>query len=284
MLYFPLLRPTSAEHKKNLAKAAGKRYYLRHKSECAQRNLAWALRNPERVRAIRKKALQKRYVKHRAKILAQQQEYRKQNQSKIVAWRQANKQYWQEWARKNRVRIQAKARIWRAKNAGRIRAMARSRYRLQDGAKKARERRQRSVIITLKSRLRCRINVALRNCRKGLRKCDTTLSLLGCSYDELKQYCESLFTKGMTWDAVFDGRIHLDHVKPCASFDLTNVEEQNQCFHFSNLRPMWARDNLIKGARLPNGAVSQNVSEFRVACSQPRHTSRDLRATRTSEI
>ncbi len=45
------------------------------------------------------------------------------------------------------------------------------------------------------------------------------------------------------------GERHIDHIKPCAEFDLNNPEEQKKCFHFSNLQPLWAEENISKGAK-----------------------------------
>ena len=41
---------------------------------------------------------------------------------------------------------------------------------------------------------------------------------------------------------------HVDHIKPCSSFNLEDPEEQKKCFHYKNLQPLWAKDNLAKGA------------------------------------
>ena len=48
----------------------------------------------------------------------------------------------------------------------------------------------------------------------------------------------------MSWENM--GEWHLDHIRPCASFDLTDPDQQRQCFHYSNLQPLWASDNLSK--------------------------------------
>ena len=72
-------------------------------------------------------------------------------------------------------------------------------------------------------------------------------SLVGCSLDDLRVHIEKQFSEGMTWKN--KGKWHIDHIRPCASFDLTDPEQQKQCFHFSNLQPLWARDNLRKAAR-----------------------------------
>jgi len=69
---------------------------------------------------------------------------------------------------------------------------------------------------------------------------------------ELMDYLEKMFTDGMTWDNY--GQWHLDHIRPCASFDLSDVEQRKACFHFTNLQPLWAKDNLIKGTQWSNCA------------------------------
>jgi len=52
----------------------------------------------------------------------------------------------------------------------------------------------------------------------------------------------------MTWSNYGKGW-HIDHIKPCASFDLSNPEQQKICFHYTNLQPLWAIDNIKKGAK-----------------------------------
>lgn len=79
-------------------------------------------------------------------------------------------------------------------------------------------------------------------------KQSSALTLLGCTIDELKSYLERRFTKGMTWKNY--GKWHIDHIKPCCSFDLTNFEQQKLCFHYSNLQPLWAKDNIRKNGKV----------------------------------
>ena len=61
----------------------------------------------------------------------------------------------------------------------------------------------------------------------------------------------------MTWDNHGNGwygngmnQWHIDHIIPCASFDLSKEEEQYRCFHYTNLQPLWAYDNLSKGNKI----------------------------------
>ena len=81
-------------------------------------------------------------------------------------------------------------------------------------------------------------------------KSDSTLNLTGCTIKELKNYLEEKFTEGMTWDN--HGDWHIDHIKPICAFDLSSEEEQKRCFHFTNLQPLWAEDNLSKGGKYLN--------------------------------
>ena len=94
--------------------------------------------------------------------------------------------------------------------------------------------------------LRSRLRSALR--RKNAYKSNSTKELLGCDFKFLKNYIETKFTPDMSWDKM-GSKIHIDHIKPCCSFDLTKEEEQRKCFHYSNLQPLWARDNLQKGGK-----------------------------------
>jgi hypothetical protein len=93
--------------------------------------------------------------------------------------------------------------------------------------------------------LRSRLSMMLRYKWKS----GSTLTLLGCSFDDFVIYLESKFEVGMTGENY--GTVwHVDHIMPCAIFDLTKPEHQRRCFHFSNLQPLFASDNLRKGAKI----------------------------------
>lgn len=94
--------------------------------------------------------------------------------------------------------------------------------------------------------LRNRIYKALNNQLKA----DTTMKLIGCSMEELWQHLESQFQPGMTRKN--HGKWHIDHIKPCISFDLTDPKQQAKCFHYTNLQPLWSIDNLKKGGKYEN--------------------------------
>lgn len=97
-------------------------------------------------------------------------------------------------------------------------------------------------------RLRKNLSVGIANALKGRWKSKATMQLLGCSLEDFWIHLESKFQEGMTRENY--GKIwHVDHIIPSSIFDLSKPEHQKRCFHFSNLQPLFAADNIRKGAR-----------------------------------
>lgn len=143
-----------------------------------------------------------------------------------------------EYDRKRRAekgeKLKAQQLAWRKQNQDRLNAYCRN-------------KRKANPQYAVANNMRCRINIALRAARAG--KFDRSMEeLLGCTVEFLMHHIERQWSPGMTWEnrghrgAVW----HIDHIVPCASFDLTDPEQQRRCFHYSNLRPMWASDNCSK--------------------------------------
>lgn len=82
------------------------------------------------------------------------------------------------------------------------------------------------------------------------KKAYKTEQLLGCSIQEVRCHLEKQFKEGMTWDNYGNNGWHIDHIIPCASFDLTDPEQQKKCFHYTNLQPLWAKENMSKGSKI----------------------------------
>ncbi len=89
-------------------------------------------------------------------------------------------------------------------------------------------------------------NVRTRLRELVLNKSARTSTLTGCTGSELVEHLTRQFENGMSWENYGFYGWHIDHIRPCASFDLTDPEQQRECFHFSNLQPLWAEDNLRK--------------------------------------
>ena len=77
----------------------------------------------------------------------------------------------------------------------------------------------------------------------------TSQRLMGCTIDRAIQHIEAQFTAGMTWDNWAHDTWHVDHIRPCQSFDLTDKRQLKACFFFANLQPLPAFDNLSKNEK-----------------------------------
>lgn len=131
---------------------------------------------------------------------------------------------------KNREQLLLQKKEYFQKNKERIRATRKQKY-------------TNDLNTRVLQNLRCRIRHAF---KQGFSKSISTLELVGCSIDALKTYLETTFSKGMSWEDYGTGKLHIDHIVPCSVFDLSDIEEQKKCFHYTNLQMLWAIDNLKK--------------------------------------
>lgn len=164
-----------------------------------------------------------------------------------------------KWVKNNPEKVAAIAKRHRDKHAAKVKAAKADYY----------QRNKRRIVDKINMRFatdpRFRIESLLRSRLRKMvkrangKKCGATLELLGCSLNLLRACLEAQFTESMTWEAFMRGEIHIDHEIPCAAFDLTDPEPQRRCFHYSNLRPRWAVDNLRKSDKLPNGQRVRDV-------------------------
>jgi hypothetical protein len=215
---------TSEDKKKKAKKKADQRYRLKHaqkikekrklhylnnKDGIDKKNLDYYYKNLDKV-----KNLQRRYYdEHSAHLRDRARKYYKENSEKI-------KKYQKDYRKNNIEKIN-----------NRVKKYNKNRYRLNDHYK-------------LKKVIRRRILDALKY--KNTKKLFNSEILLGCSIIEARQHIESLFREGMSWENHGPKGWHIDHIKPCASFDLTNPEEQKKCFHYTNLQPLWWWENISK--------------------------------------
>ena len=117
-----------------------------------------------------------------------------------------------------------------------------NKYQKRTGQNKKhnKQKRQTDPQWKLKQILRGRLLDALKRHTNGgkVNKHHSALTLLDCSIEEYKQYLENQFLNGMTWEN--HGEIwEIDHIKPCDSFDLTNINQQKECFNFKNTQPLF---------------------------------------------
>jgi hypothetical protein len=105
-------------------------------------------------------------------------------------------------------------------------------------------KKTRTIEQQIESKIKKSLRRRLRKALKGNVKTGTIAKQIGCTSAELRLHLENQFTNGMTWNNY--GEWHIDHIRPMCSFELSKVEDLNQVNHYSNLRPLWAEDNLAK--------------------------------------
>lgn len=162
------------------------------------------------AQALRNK---RRYEEHKDAMLAAQKEYYEKNKPAIRKQRA-------EYRKANR-------------DAIRVQQM-----------KRQRERRRTDKTFALITALRHRMTNALAG---KASKAARTIELLGCTGAEAMAHIERQFKPGMSWDNRREW--HVDHIKPLAKFDMTDPAQQRQAFHYTNLQPLWASENMAKGAK-----------------------------------
>ena len=194
-----------------------KEYYQQKREEILEKQREYNQR-PEVKQ--HKKQYKKEYAQqNREAIREYKKEYNKQNREAI---RKQKKEYNKEYYQKNREkRIQYnKEYRQRPEYKQRDREYQKERYHSHPNHR-------------ITECLRARVRQAL----KGKSKSASTLELLGCTVEFLKEYLASQFQEGMSWDNYSFEVWHIDHIRPCSSFDLKDPEQQKQCFHYTNLQP-----------------------------------------------
>jgi hypothetical protein len=171
----------------------------------------------------------KNYIKNKERILKKGREYYQKNK-KIINKRKRN--YQKLYCSRNKEKI--------LKWAKKARMKRRDKFN-----KYIRDRLKTDINFKLRKTIRARIRLALKNDKKRSK----TLKLLGVNnIITAKKHLEKLFKPRMTWKN--HGKWHIDHIIPCSSFDLTKASEQRECFHYTNLQPLWASENLAKGSKI----------------------------------
>jgi hypothetical protein len=187
--------------------------------ECAR---AYAKKNRARISEYQKNYKQR----HKDRLAKKASEYYKATIEQRKAYNEKNKEKKQQYNA-----------LYYRKNAEHI-IQHRVAYNLR--------RRKEDPVVRLRHVLRSRFRMAIKqNSKQG-----SAIEALGCTVEHLKAYLEAQFQPGMTWENYGKHGWHIDHIRPLASFDLTDPEQLRAACHYTNLQPLWAKDNLAKGAKV----------------------------------
>jgi hypothetical protein len=197
-----------------------------------------------KCKSCAKECVKKCYNKHQNKRLNQKKEYYKSNSTTL---NQKNHQY----QLINKEKISEQRKQYRQDNIEKIK-LAHKTYR-QNNKDKLNKYYQLKAKNDLNYKLARNIRSRIKVTIKENRKTKSSLELLGCSLEQVRQHIESQFQEGMSWSNWSFYGWHIDHIRPISSFDLSDPIQQKQCFHYTNLQPLWAKDNLAKGNKIiPN--------------------------------
>jgi len=202
-----------------------KEYYAENNEKIKKKRKEHYAENNEKIKKKRKE----HYAANKEKIKEQRKEHYAANKENKKEYYAANKEKIKKYYAANKERANKRCR-WRYKND--------ENYRI-------------------KQLLRGRFRKALKS--QNIKKNSHVLELTSCSMDFLKNYLSKQFEKGMTWGN--QGDWHIDHRKPCASFDLVNKEEQRKCFHYTNLQPLWGKENKEKSATFDEATFEYKWTE-----------------------
>lgn len=218
----------ASAHKEEI-QAYKQAYYQRNKEDINRKRTEYYKSNKNSIAEKRK--IRRQTEAYKAYVVS----YKEKNREKILSQkRESNKQNYgtyKEWCNKNEDLLCQKRKAYYERNKDKIFGYIYNR--------KAKDPQYK-----LKFTLRCRIYSALKS--KSWRKGGATEQLVGADYDTVKKHIEVLFKEGMTWEN--HGEWHIDHIIPLAS--AKTEEEIKKLFHYTNLQPLWAEENLKKHAKI----------------------------------
>jgi len=222
----------------NMCKECAKLYRIKNKEHKKSYMKIWRKSNLERCR----KNNLDHYYKNKEHLAKKSKEWKRKK-------RKEDPNYFKEKYQQNKEKHKIWSKTWRENN---------KEYFREYNRQYNKNVRKYNINDRIAHRIRRRIRNEIKQAR-GI-KLVSTSGLVGCSWDDLMQHLESQFYDKilpngeiieMSWNnyGYGDKKWHLDHFLPCCSFDLSKIENQHKCFHYSNLRPLWQNENCEKSAQ-----------------------------------
>ena len=224
------------EEQKKRKQLKNKEYCLKNKELISKKQAIYYAANKEKMREVQNIYLSLPATKEKKKIYSKK--YRKKNAEYISAWHKAHN-------KKNAISISKQKQGYYIRKRDHIikRSMAYAKKVSLANTKQG---------INFRIVRACRTRVW--NLLKGNFKSASTMALVGCTGDELRKHLESKFEPWMTWENY--GKWDIDHIIPCAKFDLECPVQQHACFHYSNLQPMEHIANIKKRDKIISGDIT----------------------------
>lgn len=172
--------------------------------------------------------LRQYYIENKERLAAYQKQYRNKNKETL---QERSKNYYLN----NMDRVKKRAKNFYAENKREI---------IDRQIKLAKIKRRSNPQVWLAESMRAKINYLIKV--EKARSNNLGLKFLGCDLNTFKNHISKQFKDGMTWENHGFYGWHIDHKIPYCAFDLTKKSDREKCFHYSNLQPLWAKENLEK--------------------------------------
>ncbi len=212
-------------------KESHKKWYIKNRQKVLEKARVHRIINIE----IFRKKNKLYYEKNKEIIGYKKSKYYRKNKEKIL---EKNRKFGKVYYENNKRKVKNKHKLYYEKNKSKISSRIKKNHRNQY---------RNNIQFKLKDILRSRLNSALK--AKKSRKVGSAVKDLGITIPEFKLYIESMFRDGMTWEN--HGKVwHLDHIKPLASFDLSNREQFLQAANWKNYQPLLVHENLVKYSKI----------------------------------
>jgi hypothetical protein len=215
-----------------------KQYVLNNKEKISEKRVNWLFKNKQHILNYSKNYR----IQNKEKILKDEKIYAEKNKEKIKKRRKA-------YESKNKKLISLKRKESRKKYKEKSR-ITQNKYAIK--------KRKESPVFSMECRIGGLIRKSLQ--RNGYAKKSRTFEILGCDYISFANHIESQFKDGMSWEN--RNEWHIDHIIPLAS--AKNEIDVITLNHYLNLRPLWAKENILKGAKLP-APIQKNKIELSIA-------------------
>ena len=187
-----------------------------------------------------------KYHKNREYNILRMREYKKNNPEKLKDYFLRNKDSYKEYRDSKKEETKSYMKDYYKNNLEKRKKYLEKNKEILSLKRNNSEKKRRDSdsLYKLKIYMRNRIGFYLK--KTDIRKKNTTFEVVGCSPQQLKIFLEQKFIDGMSWDN--QGKWHIDHIIPLSS--AKTEEELYKLCHFTNLQPMWASDNIKKGAKI----------------------------------
>ena len=227
-------------------------HYLKNKERILKKNKEWREKNREKKNARAKQY----YLENKEKLNQKGKEYYHKNWHKVQEQHRKYKENNEEKLKKHYYSESNQKRLkeYREKNKERTKKIRQERDKKNRKKlnKYTRDRKKTNPSIRIRHQLSNRLWSALKRNNLYQNKCASTMQLVGCTIEELSKHLESSssWEPWMPRENYGKGGWDVDHILPCASFDLKCPVQQLACFHWSNLQPLEHIKNCAKGDKI----------------------------------